>query len=279
MELLSSLSGKLLRRCSHIEPEAEDSDRPGWRLVLRRTGFARLMVAVVLVLGGIWLFLGILEDILSKDPLVTVDGVLHDGLQRLRFPFVDHIVVAVSELGDAAVTLPVSVAVLLVLVYRREWRTAGYWIAAVVTAEAFVKMLKFAVQRLRPVSIYDGIERFSFPSSHATLSIVVYGILAYLVCRGHQRDTQLRIAVASGSLIALISFSRIYLGVHWFSDVLAGLSLGIAWIAFLSVAHHLRDRDRQGSSVLWVVALSTFLANAVMHISLRHSLDFIRFAM
>lgn len=68
MELLSSLSGKLLRRCSHIEPEAEDSDRPGWRLVLRRTGFARLMVAVVLVLGGIWLFLGILEDILSKDP-------------------------------------------------------------------------------------------------------------------------------------------------------------------------------------------------------------------
>ncbi|MBP0592194.1 phosphatase PAP2 family protein [Paraburkholderia sp. LEh10] len=262
-----------------MEPEADDSDRPGWRFVLRRTGFPKLLLAIVLVLGGLWLFLGILEDIISKDPLVTVDRVLHDGLQRLRFPFVDHIMVAASELGDAAVTLPVSLAVLVVLLFRREWRTAGYWIAAVVTAEIFVKTLKFAVQRLRPVSIYDGIESFYFPSSHATLSIVVYGFLTYLVCRGRQRQVQLRIAMTSGLVIALISFSRIYLGVHWFSDVLAGLSVGTAWIAFLSVTHHLRDRDRQGSTALWVVALSTFLANAVVHIYLRHSFDFIHYAM
>ncbi|BAO90710.1 phosphatase PAP2 family protein [Caballeronia cordobensis] len=212
------LFSKLLRRLSLTEPEAEDSNRLGWRFVLRRTGIATFFAAVVLVLGGIWLFLGILEDIISEDPLVTVDRVLHDGLRVLRIPVLDHVMVAVSELGDAAVTLPVSLAVLVVLMFRREWRTAGYWIVALATAEASVQLVKFAVQRLRPMSIYDGIENFSFPSSHATMSIVVYGFLTYLLCRGRQREARLRISVMSGSVIALISISRLYLSVHWFSD-------------------------------------------------------------
>ncbi|WP_233889491.1 phosphatase PAP2 family protein [Paraburkholderia flagellata] len=251
----------------------------GWRFVLRRTGFTKLAVAVLLVIGGIWLFLGILEDILTSDPLVTVDRMLHKALQGLRAPLIDHVMVAVSELGDAAVTIPVSMAVLATLLLRREWRTAGYWIAAIAMAEASVKLIKFAVRRSRPLSIYQGIESFSFPSSHATLSIVVYGFLTYLVCRGRQKQAQIRIALISGLLIALISISRLYLGVHWFSDILAGLSLGTAWIAFLSIAHNLRDLDRRGSSALWIVALVTFLTTAVIHISLHHTADFVRYAM
>ena len=268
-----------LRQFSHMKPGSEVGNEAGWQFVLRRTGAAKLALAVLLVLGGVWLFLGILEDVLSGDPLVTVDRMLHEGLQGLRAPLIDHVMVAISELGDATVTVPVFAAVLITLLLRREWRSAGYWIAAIAAAEASVKLLKFAVQRSRPVSIYAGIESFSFPSSHATLSIVVYGFLAYLVCRGRQKKAQFRIAVTSGAVIALISFSRIYLGVHWFSDILAGLSLGMAWVAFLSVAHHLRDRDAQGSPVLWAVALVVFLTTAVIHISLHHSADLVRYAM
>ncbi|MCG5078995.1 phosphatase PAP2 family protein [Paraburkholderia tagetis] len=206
------LFSKLLRRRSHKAPKAEDSNRLDWRFVLRRTGSAKLLAAVVLVLGGIWLFLGILEDVISEDPLVSFDRLLHDGLRGLHIPLFDHVMVAVSELGDAAVTLPVFLAVLVVLLFRREWRTAGYWLVAVVTAGASVKLFKFAVQRLRPVSIYDGIESYSFPSSHAALSIVVYGFLAYLLCRRRGREARLRIALLTGALIVLISFSRLYLG-------------------------------------------------------------------
>ncbi|PVX85578.1 phosphatase PAP2 family protein [Paraburkholderia unamae] len=279
MKPLSAFFCKLLRRFSDMEPGAVVGGEEGWRFVLRRTGFAKLAVAVMLVLGGIWLFLGILEDILSGDPLVAVDRMLHKGLHGLRTPLVDHVMVAASELGDAAVTIPVFLAVLSVLLVRREWRTAGYWIVAIAMAEASVKLIKFAVQRSRPVSIYEGIESFSFPSGHATLSIVIYGFLTYLVCRGHQKRAQFRIAVISGSVIALISISRLYLGVHWLSDILAGLSLGTAWIVFLSVAHHLRDRDTRGSPVLLVVALVTLLTTAVVHISLHHSADLVRYVM
>ncbi|MEM5312398.1 phosphatase PAP2 family protein [Paraburkholderia sp. JHI869] len=278
MKPLSILISKLLRASSHIARAADNGHEGGWRFVLRRTGFVKLAMAVVLVLGGVWLFLGILEDILSGDPLVAVDRMLHRGLQGLRMPLFDHVMVAVSELGDAAVTVPVSIAVLVTLLLRREWRSAGYWVAAIAAAATSVKLLKFTVQRSRPTSIYEGIESFSFPSSHATLSIVVYGFLTYLVCRGHRRQVQVRIVGISAAVIALISISRIYLGVHWFSDILAGLSLGTAWIAFLSVAHHLRDRDRQESFVLWAVALFTFLTAAAIHIFLHHSADFVRYA-
>ncbi len=221
-----------------MEHRAEGGKERGWRFVFRRTGLARLAAAVLLVLGGVWLFLGILEDVLSGDPLVTVDRMLHQGLQGLRIPAFDYVMVGASALGDAAVVVPVFLVVLITLVLRREWRTAGYWVAAIAAAEISVKLLKFAVQRARPVSVYEGIEGFSFPSSHATLGIVVYGFLTYLVCRGRQRVAQFRIAVVSASVIVLIAFSRLYLGVHWFSDIVAGLSLGTAWIAFLSVAHH-----------------------------------------
>jgi undecaprenyl-diphosphatase len=278
MGLLSMRFSKLLRYFSQTEPAPKDGNLRGWRFVFQRTGFAKLSVAVVLVIGGIWLFLGVLEDIVSGDPLVTVDLMLNRWLQGLQVPLFDHVMVAVSELGDAAVSIPVSLAVLIVLMYRREARTATYWIVAVTMAEASVKLLKFAVQRLRPVPIYEGIENFSFPSNHATLSIVVYGFLAYLICRGRQWREQIRIAIICSSVIALISFSRVYLGVHWFSDILAGLSLGTAWIAFLSVVHHLRDRGGQSSATLWVVALVTFLASAAIHISLHHSVDFVRYA-
>ncbi|TAM18757.1 MAG: phosphatase PAP2 family protein [Pandoraea sp.] len=262
-----------------MEPDAEVGNEEGWLFVLRRIGLAKLAAAALSVGGGIWLFLGILEDVISGDPLVTVDMMFHKGLQGLRVPLVDHVMVAVSELGDAAVTVPVFMTVLITLLLRREWRSAGYWTVAVASAQASVKLLKFAVQRSRPVSIYEGIEIFSFPSSHATLSIVVYGFLTYLVCRGRRRAAQVRIAGASASVIALISFSRLYLGVHWFSDVLAGLSLGTAWVAFLSVAHHLRDRDTRGFPVLWVVALVTFLTTAAIHIFLHHDVDIVRYAM
>ena len=279
MKALSMLFSKLLRQFSQMKPGAEVGNEGGWRFVLRRTGVARLAAAVLLVLGGVWLFLGILEDIHSGDPLVTVDRMFHTALQGLRVPLIDHVMVAISALGDAAVTIPVATAVLITLLLRREWRSAGYWVAAIAAAEASVKLLKLTVQRSRPVSVYEGIESFSFPSSHATLSIVVYGFLTYLVCRGRQKEAQFRIVVTSSAVIGLISFSRIYLGVHWFSDILAGLSLGMAWVAFLSVAHHLRDRDTRGSPLLWVVALVTFLTSAAIHIALHHSVDFVRYAM
>lgn len=235
-------------------------------------------MASVLIVGGVWLFLGILEDVVSGDPLVAADVYIHHTLQQIRFPLLDAIMVAASELGDAAVTLPLVFVTLGWFLWHGELRSAIYWVAAVALAQVFVATLKFVVHRPRPTLIYEGVQSFSFPSNHATLSVVVYGFLAFFVARAfHGAKRQWTVAV-TGLLIAVIAVSRLYLGVHWFSDVLAGISFGIAWIVMAALLHHVGEGKPSSPSLLGAVAVMTFLLSAAVHLVVQYGADLIRYA-
>ena len=99
-------------------------------------------------------------------------------------------------------------------------------------AEATVWSLKFAVGRARPVFLDVATAASpSFPSGHAALSLAVYGFLAWAVARHLARRRDRRaVAGAAAAIIAAIAFSRLYLGVHYGSDVLAGLLIGGFWL-------------------------------------------------
>jgi membrane-associated phospholipid phosphatase len=84
---------------------------------------------------------------------------------------------------------------------------------------------------------------------------------------------QRRIATATTLFILLISFSRLYLSVHWFSDVLAGLSFGVAWIAIAAVLRHVGDENQTGASSLGVAPFVTFVTSATVHIVMQHAFD------
>lgn len=249
-----------------------------WRLRFKRIGIRNLLVAGVLAVGGTWLFLGVLEDVVSGDPLVAVDVRIHAALQSIRFPLLDSLMVAASELGDAAVTIPVILVVLAWFVGQRRLRSAAYWILTVLFAQVFVVTLKFAMRRARPSSMYEGIQGFSFPSNHATLSVVTYGFLAFFVARAWGSAARLRIATVTALFILLISFSRLYLGVHWFSDVLAGISFGIAWIATAAVLHHVGDASDRDASSLGGASFVTFVISATVHVIMQHGVDMTLYA-
>lgn len=244
-----------------------------WRLLFERIGARNLLVAGVLAIGGTWLLLGVMEDVISEDPLVAVDIKIHAALQLLRFPLLDSLMVAASELGDAAITVPVILVVLAWLVWQRRLRSAAYWISAVLFAQLFVVTLKFFMRRARPSSMYEGLQGFSFPSNHATLSVVTYGFLAFFVARAWGNVARRRIATVTALFILLISFSRLYLGAHWFSDVLAGVSFGVAWIAIAAVLHHLGDANQRDASSLGIASFVTFVISAVVHIIMQHGID------
>ncbi|WP_236001836.1 phosphatase PAP2 family protein [Paraburkholderia elongata] len=181
--------------------------------------------------------------------------------------------IGASELGDAAVTVPVILVVLAWLVWQGRLRSALYWIAAVGFAQLFVITLKFVIRRPRPALMYDGLQGFSFPSNHATLSVVTYGFLAFFVARAWGHVARRRIAITTALFILLISFSRLYLGAHWFSDVLAGISFGAAWIATAAVLHHVGDGSQRDASSLGVASFATFLVSAAIHVAMQHGVD------
>lgn len=210
---------------NHSEPILHQHRFPSFKNVVarlldpKRHGFLFPLVAALVILGSAWLFLGVLEDVASHDPLVEVDIVVHDILQKLRTPSMDSVMVAVTEVGDVQVVLPVILAALAWFVWRRLWQTSLYWLAAIGLTEILVKVLKFTLHRPRPSLLYDGVGRFSFPSGHATTSVVVYGFLVFLICREQRAGVRNSIALTAALVIALIAFSRLYLDAHWASDV------------------------------------------------------------
>lgn len=244
----------------------------------RRHGFGFPLLAALLTLGSAWLFLGVLEEVATGDLLVDVDVIVHGVLQQLRTPRMDSAMVAVTELGDVQVLLPVILASLAWFVWRRLWRTSLYWLAAVGVAQILVKVLKLALQRPRPGAFYDGVEAFAFPSGHATMSVVAYGFLAFLICRKQRAVTSLLIAATAALFVSLIAFSRLYLGVHWASDVIAGTSFGLAWIGALAMAHTYRTDEDARPNQLAIVVVVTLLVSGTWHIMQNHARDSLRYA-
>ena len=177
--------------------------------------------------------------------------------------------------GDAAVTLPVVAAVLLWLLWKRAWRAAAYWLAAAGFAAALTVTLPAAT---RPLPLYESANALFFPSGHATMSIVSYGFLAVLI--GRELSPQARPATVTAIvlLVGLIAFSRLYLGAHWLSDALAGLTFGAAWVVLLGIAYLHRPAPVLSGSGLMVVAFSALLASGGWYLAQRNGLDTLRYA-
>ncbi len=207
---------------------------------------ARLLaIMAVLLIGAAWLFLGILEDVVSGDALVRADIAVFQALQELRTAPGDTVMIMITEFGDSVVVVSMTIIVLLWLAWMRAWRTAAYWLVAIAGASALNTAIKVALHRARPTELlYTGWSAFSFPSGHSTINLVLYGFLAFLVVRHGRPAWRLPIAAGSACLVFLIAFSRLYLGAHWLSDVLGGLAFGSAWLALVGL-FYLRGRSER----------------------------------
>lgn len=237
-----------------------------------------LLVFGVALIAAAWMFFGIVEDVINREPLVVVDKVVYHLLQGLRTPFGDSVMLGLTQLGDAAVLLPVTTAVLLWLLLKRAWRPAAYWLAAASFGEVLTVILKAGFGLPRPLPLYDGTSAFSFPSSHAAMSIVIFGFLAVLTAREFSLRGQLAIFSVMALLASLIAFSRIYLGAHWLSDVLSGLSFGVAWVALLGIAYLRRPAPSVSARGLLVVAATALIVGAGVHAGNQQATDTIRYA-
>lgn len=234
--------------------------------------------AAVLVLGGAWLFFGVLEDVVSHDPLVVVDANVYQLLQSFRAPWLDTLMIAVTELGDPQVLLAVILVALVWFVAHRLWLTTGYWLAAIGLAELLEKLLKLTLHRPRPGVMYEGIEQYSFPSGHATMNAVVYGWLAFLLCRDAQGRMRTAVALVSGTLVMLIALSRLYLGAHWLSDVVGGLAFGMAWVAALAIVYTYQSHEHVQPRKFMAALLLTFVLAGSVHVAFSHDSDVQRYA-
>jgi undecaprenyl-diphosphatase len=274
----------VIRLRERLFVHASASHGPLARLVLplidpvRREPFA-LLVAATLMVAGAWLFLGVVEDVVTNDTLVDVDRGIYESLQGLRTDWGDDLLVTVTQLGSPYVVIALIAAVALWLAITRRFRTLAYWIAAPLFAELLVWTLKYALGRARPDTPYAIVDEYSLPSGHAALSLVVYGFLAFLIGHGKPRWQQTALGLAAAAIALLMGFSRLYLGAHWFSDVIASFGLAIAWMGLLAIAYinHVREPALRATPVLLVVlATLTFVGGS--YANNHHARDLGRYA-
>ncbi len=245
----------------------------------QRTEAQGLLLSAALLIGSLWLFAGILEDVVSGDPLVRLDSSVFHLLQTLRTTWSDQLMIRLTELGDSAVTVTLTGAVLVWLLWRRAWSSAAYWVGAVGCSALATLVLKLALHRPRPVTgLYHGWSAFSFPSGHTVVNATLYGFLAFLIAR-EVRSIGRAISVAGALLVAVaIAFSRLYLGAHWLSDVAAGLAFAVAWVTILAIAYNRHQRPSLPPLQLVAVVLVTLVIAGGIHTALRYPRDLARYA-
>lgn len=220
-----------------------------------------LLICALLLVAGAWLFLGVVEDVVTKDVLIDVDHAVYRFMQALRSRWGDDVLLTITELAGAPVMIAVIAAVALWFAFTRRFRTLAYWIAAAGFAQVLVWSLKYALGRARPETAYARVDEFSLPSGHAAMSMVVFGFLAFLLGHGKPLARQTAYALAAAFVAVLVAFSRIYLGVHWLSDVFASFGLGLAWISLLAIAYieHVHEGTIRATPLILIVSATMLL--------------------
>ncbi len=209
----------------------------------------------------LWLLLLILRQVLHGDFMGDLDNYLFHFLQNLRTPWADHLMVFVTQFGEQALLATVLIGGSLWLTWKGNTKAALHWIAVYACAGILTFVLKHSAQIARPIEYYSG---YSFPSAHASMSLVVYGFLALLVAREILFKHRWLPYSIAGLLVMAIAFSRLYLGVHWFSDVLGGVTLGLFWAALIGIAYDRHPAPRLPvKSTLGVAAIIMLLAGGI----------------
>ncbi len=189
-----------------------------------------LLVSVLFV----WLFGGITEDILTGDPFVQVDRWVVSQVLYFRAGPVTAFMKAITHLGGGVTIAGGSLILIVLFLLFKRWDYAVGQTVAVMGGSILVFVLKAAVHRPRPITETTLVRAWgwSFPSGHAMMSVIFYGMLSYYLVRAlRQWRFQVLTVTASGFLVFLIGLSRIYLQVHYLSDVIGGFAGGMFWLS------------------------------------------------
>jgi membrane-associated phospholipid phosphatase len=160
-------------------------------------------------------------------------------------PGLTSIMSFITFLGKHDLLIPLNIVLILFFIYRKEKWFATRIAALSLSSLILMFTLKLFFQRTRPdLPVIGDVSGFSFPSGHALISVVFYGLFIHMIWH-EVKSKWLRIVsvIFLSILILLIAFSRVYLRVHYASDVIAGIAVGFIWLVLaLNIIHRIEKK-------------------------------------
>jgi membrane-associated phospholipid phosphatase len=203
-----------------------------------------LIVGAMIAVSLSAVFAQVYESVVAADGVAGLDHPVLDTAKTVRSPVVDVLATAYTDIGGTVGMPALALTVMVVLALRRRSWTP---VILIVTAGAGSLLMTIAgkqlIGRTRP-PLVDAVPPYeysaSFPSGHSLNSVVIAGIVAYLiVLRLRSQRARTLTVILAALFAATMGLSRVYLGHHWLTDVLAAWSLGAAWLAMVITAHRL----------------------------------------
>ncbi len=184
---------------------------------------------VLINIISIVIFIVILLEVIYRGFLINVDYGINNFILLFENNFTYGLSNILAFIFDTLSIMLITLVLCIYFWFRYQRKKESIFFACTMVLTAVITLiLKETVKRARPFNALVNENTFSFPSGHVTASVVFFGLLCYIVLRNSKSYAiKLITILISGLFVLLISFSRLFLNVHWFSDILGGLFLGL----------------------------------------------------
>lgn len=209
---------------------------------------ARLGAAFMLLIVPLAIFAELADDVRDKEP-IGFDAAIQAWTHSLSAPWLDVLLALLTQLGGVMAIVVIAAGLVLILLSRGRQRMASIVLFGVGGAAVINTILKLIFERTRP-DVWEHLvveHSYSFPSGHAMASSALALAVIAITWRTRWRWLTL---VAGSAYVILIGFSRVYLGVHYPSDIVAGWCISLAWVAMVALIINRYRRQRLASHVI-----------------------------
>lgn len=223
---------------------------------------SQLLLAGVMLIFG-FLFLLFFANVIMHGPLTYFNASVYHFFRGLHIEMLDKAAVVIVSFGYYQMLTVVVVALMCWLVLRQYWLAVIHWLVGWMCVSGSVFIFRLIYFSPRPSGLLHVPTTSSFPSGHVTGAIVFYGLFAFMFAKDLPSKVRKCVYWVVAILCVAIALSRLYLGIHWLTDVIAGVCLGGAILLFTIISYRrYRPIKIAATGVFVVMLVALTISNA-----------------
>lgn len=219
----------------------------------------QLILCIYAIISTLLLLLLIINTFIAKT-FTALNSPVYHLLRSMRENIIDDLILPFTILGSKETMLFAAFLIFIWLLIKKYWRTAVHWGALVILNVGCITVIKYLINEPRPGQLLNGPTDPSFPSGHTCLTLSFIGFLAILIGQELKPGNRRMPYIITAWIIVLVSFSRIFLGAHWFTDILGSIFLAITLILLTTISYRRKHIPSIQPKKLAIATISIFVA-------------------
>lgn len=213
-----------------------------------RNSFKNGILKLILInIFGLYLFAKMTEDVLNSELITKIDLWIYEYITNLYTPTFSKVIVFISWVNNLSQIIFISILFLIYLFYKKMYSQIIFFTISILGSSLLFVLIKEIIKRDRPISNIIEIGGYSFPSGHATLSTTL-AFCIYLIFKDKVKYKKSFVLILI-SYPLVISFTRVYLHVHYLSDVIAGIGLGLVWVSLIYLIFIFKNKEKNETKI------------------------------